>query len=46
MIKKPKKPMPLWAIGLISLIAILAWCGTHPDEGQEPAWPVKAAHHT
>lgn len=39
-----KKPMPLWAIWLITIVGVLAWCGTHPDEGTEPAWPVQSTH--
>lgn len=25
------RPMPLWAIWLISLVAILAWCAVHGE---------------
>ncbi len=38
-----KKPLPLWAIWLITLVAVITWCGTHPDEGMDPAWPIKTA---
>jgi hypothetical protein len=42
--EKPKldRPMPLWAIWLISLLAILAWCGVHgetQDDYRVPARP-------
>lgn len=38
-----EKQLPLWAIWLLTIVFVLAWCGTHPDEGTESAWPVKAA---
>lgn len=37
-----KKPMPLWAIFLITIVGVLAWCGTHPDDGSETSWPIKS----
>ncbi|VWC77968.1 hypothetical protein BLA18110_03414 [Burkholderia lata] len=37
-----KKPLPLWAIWLLTIVFALAWCGTHPEDGTEPAWPVKS----
>ncbi|WP_157638805.1 hypothetical protein [Burkholderia ubonensis] len=44
MMKQPRneKPMPLWAIWLITIVGVIAWCGVHPADGTEPAWPVKA----
>ncbi|MGN4063617.1 hypothetical protein ACS0Y7_03230 [Burkholderia gladioli] len=43
--KNEKKPMPLWAIWLITIIGVIAWCGTHPADDAEPAWPISTALH-
>ncbi|WP_257812791.1 hypothetical protein [Burkholderia glumae] len=40
-----KKPLPLWAIWLITIIGVIAWCGVHPDDGTEPAWPISSNTH-
>ncbi|WP_181147056.1 hypothetical protein [Burkholderia multivorans] len=47
MMKQPKneKPMPLWAIWLITIVGVIAWCGVHPDNGVEPAWPISPKQH-
>lgn len=34
-------PMPLWAIWLISLLAILAWCGMHGETQDQEAVPAR-----
>ncbi|MDR5774060.1 MULTISPECIES: hypothetical protein [unclassified Caballeronia] len=43
-LKPEKKPMPLWAIWLIVIVGVLAWCGAHPEDedGSLPVWPAKA----
>ncbi|MFM0314201.1 MULTISPECIES: hypothetical protein [Paraburkholderia] len=35
------KPMPLWAIWLISVVAILAWCGVHGETQDQEAASVR-----
>ncbi|AJX68036.1 hypothetical protein [Burkholderia pseudomallei] len=34
--KRKEKTLPLWAIWLISLVAVIAWCGVH-GEPEKPA---------
>ncbi|WP_196483932.1 hypothetical protein [Burkholderia territorii] len=36
---KDRKPMPLWAIWLISLVSVIAWCGIN-GEPAEQSWPI------
>jgi hypothetical protein len=39
--KKLDRPMPLWAIWLISLVAVLAWCGLHGETQEQEAAPAR-----
>ncbi|WP_175784536.1 hypothetical protein [Burkholderia ambifaria] len=43
---REQKPLPLALICLIALLAVIAWCATHPENGQAPAWPVKGERRT
>ncbi|WP_198344751.1 hypothetical protein [Burkholderia ubonensis] len=42
---KNEKPLPLWAIWLITIVGVIAWCGMHPADDTAPAWPVSTAAH-
>ncbi|HDR9048558.1 TPA: hypothetical protein QDA94_002783 [Burkholderia vietnamiensis] len=42
---KNEKPLPLWAIWLITIIGVIAWCGVHPADDAEPAWPISTTVH-
>ncbi|MGX7004151.1 hypothetical protein [Caballeronia sp. KNU42] len=39
---KIKKPMPLWQIWLVIIIAVLATCTVDSDETEVPAAPANA----
>ncbi|WP_206121814.1 hypothetical protein [Burkholderia sp. Ac-20392] len=45
--KQPRneKPLPLWAIWIIIIVGVIAWCGVHPEDGTEPAWPISSNTH-
>ncbi|HDR9511293.1 TPA: hypothetical protein QDC03_006502 [Burkholderia cepacia] len=42
--KQPKneKPMPLWAIWIITLVAVVAWCGVNGEHQGENSAPARA----
>ncbi|MEK2604272.1 MULTISPECIES: hypothetical protein [Burkholderia cepacia complex] len=42
---KNEKPLPLWAIWIIIIVGVIAWCGVHPEDGTEPAWPISSNPH-
>ncbi|ONC45259.1 hypothetical protein AQ914_13100 [Burkholderia pseudomallei] len=41
--KRNEKTLPLWAIWLISLVAVIAWCGVHGEPVQQEIRPVSCA---